>query len=153
MRISSRTLTLGVIGIAALGAACTASVAGQQGEALMLNRPSPVSDGPRARGASDVLTADELARADVQTTVDGVRRLRPEFLRPTQVVGTDGPVHVYPSVYLNSQYAGHAEALGLIALDAVQQIRFVRAAAARYWWGALCPCAGGVIYVRTKPVK
>jgi hypothetical protein len=153
MRISSRTLTLGVFGIAALGAACTASIASQQGEALMLNQVGPISDGPRARGMSDVLTAGELARAEVRTTVDAVRRLRPEFLRATQVVGVDGPMEVYPSVYLNGQYAGRPETLGLIALDAIEEIRYVRAAQARDWWGASCPCAGGVIYVRTKVAR
>ena len=151
MRVSSMTFVLATICSVAGSTACATHVAGRQ-----LVSPAEAQDASgqlRAGSRSETLTADELMKADVQTTAEAVRRLRPEFLRTTQVVGVDGPSRAYPTVYLNGTYAGRVEALELIALGAVEEIRFFRPAQAKEQWGSYCQCAGGVISVRTRPTR
>ena len=64
--------------------------------------------------------------------------------------GTTGGVSALPTVYVNGIYVGNVDVLTSILLDEVQDIRFIKAWQARHWWGPACPCAGGVIHVRTK---
>jgi outer membrane cobalamin receptor len=75
--------------------------------------------------------------------------LRPDFLRGTPARTESGMVNVRPSVFLNGSHVGGLEALETIALDAVEEIRFIRTAQAQAFWGSYCPCTGGVIHVRT----
>jgi len=83
------------------------------------------------------------------TTAEGVRRLRPEFVRPTFAPGYPGGPPATPSVYIDGVYTGSVDVLDRILLDEVNDIRFIRPNEARGWWGWSCPCAGGVIHVRT----
>ena len=99
---------------------------------------------------SDVLTANELQQANVKSASEAVRHTRPEFLRSTMIVSQGSVVSVGPSVVLNGGFVGGPEALETIALGAVDEIRYIRPAQARTFWGASCQCAGGVILVRTK---
>jgi hypothetical protein len=96
------------------------------------------------------LSAAELVQARVTTTADGVRQLRPNFLQGIRTISGGAIVDVAPSVFLNGSYAGGVEALELVSLDAVNEIRFIRPAQAHDFWGSSCPCNGGVIHVRTK---
>jgi hypothetical protein len=105
----------------------------------------------RFGSSSDKLAVDELLAAHATSTPEAVRRLRPEFLRPVLLPTPDaGTVATYPSVYLNGVYAGGVEALETVPLQVVEEVRFVRAAQAKDWWGSYCPCNAGVIAVRTK---
>jgi hypothetical protein len=143
----SRIRTL--FGIALVSTAC-ASSAGLSGESDAL-RDNPTTDlFPRVTRTSDRLTANELHQANVRSTADGVRNVRPDFLRSTLIVSQGSVVRVGPSVVLNGGFVGGPEALETIALDAVDEIRYYRPPQARDFWGASCQCAGGVILVRTK---
>jgi hypothetical protein len=105
----------------------------------------------RYGSTSETLTANELLTANVTSTQEGVRRRRPEFLRPVLLPTPDmGTVQTYPSVYLNGVYAGGVDALERVPLSVVDEIRFVRASQAKDRWGSYCPCNAGVIAVRTK---
>ena len=53
------------------------------------------------------------------------------------------------SVYANDSYVGGLEALRLIPVGAVEDMRYLTPSAARSWFGMFCPCAGGVILVTT----
>jgi hypothetical protein len=99
---------------------------------------------------SDILTAREAAQGNVATTADAVRRLRPQFLRSSSVLGRSGFEIVWPSVFLNGRYAGGLEQLETIPLDAVEEIRFIRSFRARDFWGPTCRCTAGVILIHTK---
>jgi len=99
---------------------------------------------------SDLLTATELREVRPLTTLDGVRRLRPEFIRPTVVLNGNEPAAVMPSVFLNGVYAGGLDVLETIPLDAVEEIRFLRPSRAYDRWGFSCRCSGGAIQVTTK---
>lgn len=103
---------------------------------------------PRPRAASDVVTGGELRWAGVQTTGEGVRRLRPHFLRPALIPGDLEGRRATPSVYVDNVYTGGLEVLDQILLDEVEDIQFIRPAEARFSWGSWCACAGGVIHVR-----
>jgi hypothetical protein len=99
---------------------------------------------------SDLLTAGELRALHSLTTLDGVRRLRPEFIRPTVVLNGGRPATVTPSVYLDDAYAGGLDALETIPLDVVEEISYLRRSRAFDRWGFSCRCDGGVIQVKTK---
>jgi hypothetical protein len=137
-----------LIFIAAASAACagTAPMSG-----VSRQRAMGVAEPSRLGSSSETLTAADLLTANVTSTPEAVRRLRPEFLRPVLLPTPDaGTARVYPSVYLNGVYAGGIEALETVPLTVVQEIRFVRAQQAKGWWGSYCPCNAGVIAVRTK---
>src|SRR5262249_18382211 len=99
---------------------------------------------------SDLLTAAELRNLRPLTTLDGVRRLRPEFIRPTVVLLGNERAAVMPSVFLNGTYAGGLDVLETIPLDAVEEIRYLRPSRAYDLWGLSCRCNGGAIQVTTK---
>jgi hypothetical protein len=99
---------------------------------------------------SDVLTLAELIESRATSTGEAVRRVRPEFLRPTSLASPSGVVTVLAVVYVNDAYAGGPDMLSTIPLGAIEEIRFVTAAQAHDHWGSSCTCRGGVIHVRTK---
>jgi hypothetical protein len=117
---------------------------------LSFDRAADSNEPSRIGRASDVLTATEMFDARIRTTWDGVRQLRPNFLQGVRTISGGAIMNVAPSVYLNGSYVGGAEALETVALDAVSEIRFIRPMQAHDFWGASCPCNGGVILVRTK---
>jgi hypothetical protein len=136
-------------GVVIAGAAgCVTAPASQS--ALLRQQGAAVSEPPRSGAPSDILTASELVSPGVMTVGDGVRRLRPEFVRPTIVPGNPAGAAVSPVVYINGGYAGSLDVLDRILLEEVEDIRFIRAWQARGWWGPSCPCSAGVIHVRTR---
>lgn len=146
MRISSRRILLAFVAAASAACAGRAPVSG-----VSRQRAMEGSEPSRFGSSSETLTAAELLTANATSTPDGVRRLRPEFLRPALLPTPDaGTVRTYPSVYLNGVYAGGVEALETVPLSVVEEIRFVRAPQAKDWWGSYCQCNAGVIAVRTK---
>jgi len=99
---------------------------------------------------SDLLTAAELRELRPLTTLDGVRRLRPEFIRGIVVLNGNQLATISPSVFLNGNYAGGLDVLETIPLDAVEEIQFLRPSRAYDRWGFSCRCSGGAIQVTTK---
>ncbi len=112
-----------------------------------------VSEPARSGARSDALTSDEIELSGVLTVSDGVRRLRPEFVRPRVVPGSLGGTLQGPVVYIDGGYAGGLDVLDRVLLDELQDIRLIRAAQAQSWWGASCRCAAGVIHVRTRRAR
>ena len=149
MREHSSQVARIIIGVVLVGTAgCVTAPASQS--ALLRQQGTAVSEPPRSGAPSDVLTASELVGTGVMTVGDGVRRLRPEFVRPAIVPGNPAGAAVLPSVYINGGYAGGLDVLDRVLLEEIEDIRFIRAWQARGWWGPSCPCAAGVIHVRTR---
>ena len=145
MRIPS-TILLSLAAASSTACSSTTSLSG-----MSRQRTVPASDPARTGSSSQTLTAAELLTANVTTTSEGIRRLRPEFLRPLLTPTPAGTIaRTHPSVYLNGVYVGGPEVLEGISLDIVDEIRFVSASHAKDWWGSSCPCDAGVIAVRTK---
>ena len=134
--------------IAVLSTACASVPA--RSTSRSLERAADINEPARYGRSSDVLTSAELLDAHAVTTSAGVRQLRPSFLKGSRSMTVDGVVDVSPSVYLNGGDLGGIDELESVSLDAVQEIRFIRPAQAHDFWGAWCPCNGGVIHVRTK---
>lgn len=149
MRKHSTQLGRIVAGFVIMGAAACVT-APASGSALLRQQGTAVSEPPRSGAPSDVLTASELVSPGVMTVGDGVRRLRPEFVRPAIIPGNPAGATTLPAVYINGVYTGSLDVLDRILLEEVEDIRFIRAWQARGWWGPSCPCAAGVIHVRTK---
>jgi hypothetical protein len=146
MQISSTTIVLFLAAVASAACAGRTPVSGISRQQMI-----EVAGPSRFGSSSETLTAAELLTSKVTSTPEGVRRLRPEFLRLVLLPTPDGRIaHTYPSVYLNGVYAGGVEALETIPLSVVEEIRFVRAPQAKDWWGSYCECNAGVIAVRTK---
>jgi len=149
MREHSSHVARIIAGVVIVGTAgCVTAPASQS--TLLRQQGTAVSEPPRSGAPSDVLTASELLAPGVMTVGDGVRRLRPEFVRPAIVPGNPTGATVSPSVYINGGYVGGLDVLDRILLEEVEDIRFIRAWQARGWWGPSCPCAAGVIHVRTR---
>jgi hypothetical protein len=149
MREHSSRIARVIAGVVIVGAAgCLATPASQS--VLLRERRIVGNEPPRSGAPSDVLTASELMVGGVMTVGDGVRRLRPEFVRPAFVPGSLTGAAISPTVYINGGYGGGIEILDRVLLEEVEDIRFIRASQARGWWGPSCPCAAGVIHVRTK---
>src|SRR5262245_30669869 len=149
MRNSSTMIVLLLAAAASAACAGRAPVTGISRQQVM-----GVAEPSRIGSSSDKLAAVELLAANATSTAEAVRRLRPEFLRPVLLPTPDaGTVATYPSVYLNGVHAGGIDALESVPLEVVEEIRFIRAAQAKDWWGSYCPCNAGVIAVRTKKTK
>ena len=80
---------------------------------------------------------------------EAVRRLRPEWLR-TSPSARQSAEPGSASVYARDSYVGGLEALWLIPVGAVDEMRYLTPTAARSWFGMFCRCAGGVIVVTTR---
>ena len=101
------------------------------------------------QSSSDRVARSELAPLSELTFEEALRRLRPEWLRPSPTTRQASEPGV-ASVYVNDAYVGGLDALRLIPMDAVTDARYLTPSAARSWFGMFCPCAGGVILVSTR---
>ena len=97
----------------------------------------------------DVITLAEIRSVNAASTLDMIRTLRPGFLRLSP--RTADPLKVYgPAVYENQTYVGDMSWLSGVPLMEVKQVEYVHPAEARVRFGAMCPCDGGVLLVRTR---
>ncbi len=145
-RRRSSLLAMIIAGLLVVASGC-ASV--RPTSSFAIRQHGALSDGPRADASSDVITVNDLRSVGAPNTAEAVRRLRPSFVRPSPVPGSLDGVLATPSVYVDGSYLGGLDALELVQIDEVSEIRFIRANPARNWWGGSCPCSVGVIHVRT----
>ena len=133
-----------LVGSLAATSACAPAVAASQRTSFEQRRLAPVG----RQSPSDRLARQDLASITELSLDEAVRRLRPEWLR----VSPSARQSAEPgsaSVYANDSYVGGLEALRLIPVGAVEEMRYLTPSAARSWFGMFCPCAGGVILVTT----
>jgi len=138
-------IALAVLLIPPTATACGPAVAASRQTSYEQRRLVPVG----RQAPSDRVSRDELGALSGVNIEDGLRRLRPEWMRPAPATRQAAEPAV-ASVYVNDAYAGGIEALRLIPIDAVTNARYLTPTAARSWFGMFCPCAGGVILVSTR---
>lgn len=152
MRAFSNVPVFHAITAVLLCASACATAAPPRVSDLRSERVNSTNEPPRIGARSEVLSRDELRNGSASSFAATLRQLRPEYFRTTMVPQVNGGSAASgPAVYLNGVYAGGTAALETIPLDAVDEVRYIRPAQAREWWGAHCPCEGGVIYVRATP--
>ncbi len=97
-------------------------------------------------GGRNLITAEELAAAPDLNVFDAVRRLRPNWLRAR---GTESALGTVPVVvYVDGMRRGDVDALSIIRLDEVTEIRFLDGPDATTRYGI--NVGGGVIEVVTR---
>ncbi|MGD2215448.1 MAG: hypothetical protein PVJ64_01775 [Gemmatimonadales bacterium] len=94
--------------VAALSA-CSATSGGGSGE-----RPS-----------SNVITAEEIAKAGVQNAYQAVEQLRRRWLRSRGATSTQDPRLRYPVVFLDDFELGELDRLRTISTAEIREIRFI----------------------------
>jgi hypothetical protein len=103
---------------------------------------------PADYARSDRLLGAELRNAQGVSAADAIRQLRPHFLRANSRNGN--AVSAAPAVYVNGQHVGGVDALDLIAIGMLIEVRHVDAVAAKSMFGSYCPCERGVILVQMR---
>jgi len=143
-RLSSvGTLTAGLsvlLVVACTSATPSRSLTLEPDPSLEVNRPMV--------GRRAILTRADLAsvRGPI-STLEAVRRLRPEFLYPSE--RAVGRTTSDMSLYVNEVYAGEVWQLNLLPLYLIQEITFLHPSEATVRFGTRCRCTGGAISVRT----
>src|SRR5262245_9706685 len=142
-RSSLGTFTAGLSVL--LVVACTASTPSrsltlQPDPTLEVNRPMV--------GRRAILTRADLASVKGPiSTLEAVRRLRPEFLYPSE--RAVGRTTSEMSLYVNDVYEGELWQLNSIPLYLIREITFLHPTQATARFGTRCRCTGGAISVRT----
>jgi hypothetical protein len=133
-RVGARLQVVCVATIVVLCAtACSSSSSGTTGG------PKP---GP------NLITADEIARVNVQNVYEVVQKLRPSMLRPRQAATANAQAKGELIVYMDNHRLGNVEQLRQISSSSVAALRYYSAAEAQTKWGSGHP--GGVIEILTK---
>lgn len=149
VRVAALRLRLLSVAVALLGAgACGTSTSSAGGA------PKP---------ASNIITADEIAKVNVQNVYEAIQKLRPSMFRQRQVasangqggVAADAPARTGSAVtsgevvvYADGTRLGPLENLRQIAASSVASVRYYSASEAQLKWGS--GHQGGAIEVITK---
>ena len=154
MHTRSETLrqivTVGLLAVPPIGCAARPTV--EPSPLHYSAKPAANTLGTQRR--ADVVSGTELRALGAQSATEGLKRLRPEFLRPTlAAMDQSSPADRVPVVYVDGVYIGRLESLDYVPLDAVQEIRFLRPMQGVERWGPGCHCAAGVIHVLTRPER
>ena len=146
--IGARRLRMACVGaVVVLTAACSSP-------------KSSASGGPKP--GPNLITADEIARANVQNAYEAVQKLRPAMLRQRQIASADGQGGVRNGrsasgtavaagevlVYMDNTRLGDVEQLRQISVASISAVRYFSASEAQTKWGS--GHAGGVIEVLTR---
>lgn len=102
--------------------------------------------GPETR--MQTLTDSELTSTGAYTTIDAIRRLRPQFLIGSMRQPSLGPPEI--AVYLNDVYNGDLSALTTIPLTEITRVTFMHPIEALSHYGLMCRCANGALIVSTR---
>ena len=133
-----------LLGSLAATSGCAPAVAASGRTSFEQRRLAPVG----RQSPSDRLVRRDFGLLTELPLDEAVRRLRPEWLRVSPSARQSAE-QASASVYANDSYVGGLEALRLIPVGAVEDMRYLTPSAARSWFGMFCPCAGGVILVTT----
>jgi hypothetical protein len=111
--------------------------------------PTAQTDGAPTSSRPNYITGAELQSAAAGSTLDAVRKLRPEFLRSSARAVTLGEPS-RPSLYVNWTYYGDLSLLSAIPIAEIRNIAFLHPSEGRLRFGAACACAAGVLVVKTE---
>jgi hypothetical protein len=125
---------------------CTAAFVVFAATACASSSSAPASGG--AKSAPNLITADEIAKVNVQTAFDAVQKLRPTMLRRPSATSTNAQANGELVVYVDNTRFGPVENLRSIPANTVAAVRYYSASESQMKWGSNHP--GGVIEVLTK---
>ena len=125
--------------------ACAASIAILCATACA-SSSSGTSNGPKP--GPNLITADEIAKVNVQNAYEAVQKLRPAMFRQRQVATAMASASGELVVYVDNNRVGNVDALRQISASTVAAVRYFSASEAQLKWGSGHP--GGVIEVVTK---
>ncbi|MFC1659975.1 hypothetical protein ACFL3S_00735 [Gemmatimonadota bacterium] len=96
----------------------------------------------------NLITADELEAYQQLSAFDAIQQLRPRWLMADRAVNVSGSGHQYPKVVLDGIPQGELDALRMISVPHILEIRFLNSADAttRYGTGYVA----GAIEVKTR---
>jgi hypothetical protein len=106
----------------------------------------------QSRLRTDGLGGEDLSPVDQLSLDAALRQLRPEWFR----LPASPPLAAMPTivaVYIDLVYSGGIDALRLVPVSAVRDVRHLTPSAARDRFGPWCPCSGGVILVTTRKTQ
>jgi hypothetical protein len=90
----------------------------------------------RARSATDVITADELAKIEITDAYSAIQRLRPNFLQTRGVASMNtAGANSGPVVYLDNNKIGAVATLRQISTSEIKEIRYLGASDATQRFG------------------
>ena len=100
------------------------------------------------RANSNLITAEELASANVRDLYEAIERLRPRFLTTSRgsVSMQDPTACKQPFVYVDNQLMGGLQTLRDVNLASVREVRFLNAADATTRFGT-GPCGGALVVI------
>ena len=107
---------------------------------------SGTSSGPKP--GPNLITADEISRANVVNALEVVQKLRPAMLRQRQVASANAQSSGELVVYVDNNRFGDVESLRQISAASIAALRYYSASEAQTKWGSGHP--GGAIEVVTK---
>jgi len=132
-------------------AGCGSTLASREAPAPAFAAMRMDAEPSRAVSRDLTLTTLELALVEGASTLDAVRRLRPEFLQGSDRQPRSGSPEI--ALYVNDMYEGDVALLNTIPLSQVRTISFMHPTEARSHYGATCRCASGVILVVTRRLR
>lgn len=139
-----RDAALSIHLLVVLASACATGVARQGG--LGLDAAGDVT--PMKRAASATLAPSDLAVPNAASTLDVIRRLRPEFLTGSGRRATIGKPEV--ALYVDDIYNGEPSLIDSIPLEAILEVAFLQPSDGSSRYGLNCRCRNGVLLVRTR---
>jgi len=125
--------------------ACTSST----GSTSLSSAPEPLLEVNQPMvGRRAILTREDLASVRPPiSTLEAVRRLRPEFLYASE--RAVGRTTSDMSLYVNDIYEGEVWQLNSLPLYLIREITFLHPTEATARFGTRCRCAGGALSVKT----
>jgi hypothetical protein len=103
---------------------------------------------PSLARSPNLITAEEIARTNVQNAFEAVQKLRPAMLRQRQVATANAQANGELAVYVDNNRMGSVDNLRQITVGSIAAVRYFSASEAQLRWGSGHP--GGVIEVITK---
>ena len=95
-----------------------------------------------------LITAEQLQRADVISTVDALRRLRPLLFTHRAPFTVSDPYEGRPVLYVDGRLQGGLDLLNTIPLTAVRSVQILSGVEGHAYFGRYHP--GGVVEVNIK---
>jgi hypothetical protein len=115
--------------------------------AMACSSPSSNASGAPKPGPN-LITADEIARVNVQNAYEAVQKLRPAMLRQRQVATANAQASGELLIYMDNNRLGDVDQLRQISASSIAAMRYFTASEAQTKWGSGHP--GGVIEILTK---
>jgi hypothetical protein len=111
-----------LVAFAVLGTACASSGSGESD-----------SESPSPSRSRDVITRDELVASATHDAYEAIRRLRSSWLRGRGTGSTRSSTPVV--AFMNNVRFGNVDALRSVAVEDIQEIRYINARDATTRWG------------------